>query len=103
MVEGDRELTWLSSPSFAIFPDRFLELLMFEGDIKLTWLSSPSFAICPNRFLVFLRIDRSSRDVCGVGDSAVGTTSILAVGDSSVGTTSFSTNLWSKIGLVVNI
>ena len=76
---------------------------MVEGDRGLNWLSYPSFAMCPNRFLAFLRISHSSRDVCWVGDSAVGTTSILAVGDSAVGTPSFSANLWSKIGLARNV
>ena len=64
---------------------------MFEGDRELTWLASPSFSICSNvtsRFLAFLWISRSSQDFRGVGDSAVGypTTS---VGDSLVGTSSF--------------
>ena len=62
-------------------------------------LSSPLFAMCPDRFLEFLPIARSSRDVLWVGDSAVDTTFILAVGDSLVGNPSFSANLWPKIGL----
>ena len=66
---------------------------MFKGDRELTWLSFPSFSICPDvtsRFLAFLQIARSSRDFCGVGDSAVGT-STTSVGNSSVGTSSFVT------------
>ena len=66
---------------------------MFEGDRKLTWLSSPSFAICydaTSRFLAFLRIARLSRDFRGVGDSAVGSPT-TSVGDLSVGTSSFVT------------
>ena len=61
---------------------------MFEGDRELTWLSSPSFAIftdATSRFLEFLRIARSSRDFCRVGDSAVGSPT-TSVGDSLVGT-----------------
>ena len=66
---------------------------MFEGDRELTWLSSPSFAVCPDvpsRFLALLRIARSSWDFRGVGDSAVGSTT-TSVGDSSVGTSLFLT------------
>ena len=77
--------------------------MIFDGDRKSNLLSSPSFSIRPDGFLTFLRIDRSSRDVHRVGDSPVGTTFILAVGDPAVGTPSFSTNLWSKIGLVGNV
>ena len=64
---------------------------MFKGDRDLPWLSSPSFAICPDttsRFLEFLRISRSSWDFRRVGDSAVGYTT-TSVGDSSVGTSLF--------------
>ena len=75
---------------------------MFEGDRESTWLSSPSFSILPDstsRFLAFLWIAHSSRDFCGVGDSAVGSpttsvvdssvgTSLFVIGDSAVGTTS---------------
>ena len=64
---------------------------MFEGDRELTWLLSPSFAICPDvtsRFLAFLPISRLSQDFSGVGDSAVGSPT-TSVGDSSVGTSSF--------------
>ena len=66
---------------------------MFEGDREFTWISSPSFAICPDatsRFLAFLPIARFSRDFCGVGDSAV-VTPTTSVGDSSVGASSFVT------------
>ena len=66
-------------------------IFMFEGDRELTWLSYPSFAICHNatsRFLAFLWIARSSRDFRGVGDSAVGSPT-TSVWDSSVGTSSF--------------
>ena len=75
--------------------------MIVDGDRESNWLSSPSFSIFPNGFLAFQRIACSSQDVCGVGDSEVGTISILAVGDSSVGTPSFSTNLWYKIGLAI--
>ena len=75
---------------------------MFEGDRELTWLSSPSFSICSDvtsRLLVFLQIARLLQDFRGVGDSAVGftTTSVggslvgissFVMGDSAVGTTS---------------
>ena len=64
---------------------------MFEGDKELTWLSSPSFSICPDatsRFLAFLQIARLSRYFRGVGDSAVGSPKI-SVADSSVDTSSF--------------
>ena len=67
---------------------------MFEGDRELTWLSSTSFAICTDAttgFLEFLWIARLSRDFCGVSDSVVGTPTTL-VGDSSVGTSSFVTD-----------
>ena len=66
-------------------------ILMFEGDRELTWLSSLSFAICPditNRFLAFLQIARSSQDFRRVGDSAVGSPT-TSVGDSSIGTSLF--------------
>ena len=66
---------------------------MFEGDRELTWLSSPSFSIftdATSRFLAFLQIARSSRHFRGVGDSAVGTPT-TSVGYSSVGTSSFVT------------
>ena len=53
--------------------------------------------------LLFLRIACSSRDCFRVGDSTVGITSILAVGDSAVSTPLFSANLWSKVGLLVNV
>ena len=76
---------------------------MVEGDREVNWLSSPSFFMCTDDFPAFLWIYRLSRDVRWVGDSAVGTTSILSVGDSAVGTTSFSANLWSKVGLVENV
>ena len=76
---------------------------MVQGDRELNWLSSPSFAMCPDRFLAFLNIAGSSQDVCWVGNSAVSTTSILAVVDSAVGTPSFSANLWSKVDLVGNV
>ena len=64
---------------------------MFEVDRELTWISSPSFSIFPDvtsRFLEFLRIARSSRDFRGVVDSAVGSPT-TSVGGSSVGTSSF--------------
>ena len=66
---------------------------MFEGDRELTWLSYPSFTICPDAtsgFLAFLQISSLSWDFRGVGDSAVGTPT-TSVGDSSVGTYSFVT------------
>ena len=66
---------------------------MFEGDRDLTWLSFPSFVRCPDAtsgFLAFMRIARLSRDFRRVGDSVVGTTTTL-VEDSSVGTSSFVT------------
>ena len=66
-------------------------------------LSYPSFAMFPDGFLAFLQISSSSRDVRLFGDSAVGTTYILSTGDSSVGTPSFSANVWSKIGLAINV
>ena len=76
------------------FPDQQRKLLlMFEGDRELTCLPSPSFAICPDaisRFLAFLRIACLSRDFRGVGDSAFGTTN-TSVGYLSVGTPSFVT------------
>ena len=126
---------------------------MFEGDRELTWLSSSSFAICTDftsRFLAFLQIARLSRDFCEVGDSAVvypttsmedslvstspfvmgdsedrktssvvgdsvastpsfvigdsavGTTS-SAVGDSAVGTPSYPATPCSNVGLVGNV
>ena len=59
--------------------------------------------MCPDGFLVFLWIARYLRDVRLFGDSAVGTTSVLEAGDSSVGTPSFSENIWSKIGLAINV
>ena len=64
---------------------------MFEGDRELTWLSSPSFAICPDvtsRLLAFLQIACLSRDFHGVGDSEIGYPK-TSVEDSSVGTSSF--------------
>ena len=77
--------------------------MIFDGDKKSNLLSSPSFAMCPDGFLAFLRIARSSQDVRLFGDTAVGKPSIFAAGDSSVGTPSFSANLWSKIGLAINV
>ena len=44
---------------------------MFEFDRELTWLSSPSFSIYTNAtsgFLEFLRITHLLRDFRGVGD-----------------------------------
>ena len=69
---------------------------MVEGDRELNWLSYPSFSMCPDGFLAFLLIARLSRDVLWVGDSAVGTTSILEVGNSEIGSPSFSANLGPK-------
>ena len=48
-------------------------------------------------------MDCSSQYCRRVGDSAVGTTSILAVGDLAVGTPSFSANIWYKVDLVGNV
>ena len=76
---------------------------MVECDKDLNLLSSPSFAMCLDRFLAFLHISCSSQDVLWVDDSAVCTTSVVAVGDSAVGTPSFYTNIWSKVDLVVNV
>ena len=75
---------------------------ILEGDRELTWISSSSFVICPDatsRFLAFLLIACLSRDFRGVSDSVVGTpttsvgdpsvgTSLFVTGDSEVGTTS---------------
>ena len=61
---------------------------MFEGDRELTWLLSPSFSIYPDatsRFLAFLRIARLSQDFCGGCKSAV-CSPTTSVGDSSYGT-----------------
>ena len=58
---------------------------MFEVDRELTWLSSPAFAIVPDAtsmFLAFLNIARSLRGFRGVGDSVVGTPT-TSVGGSS--------------------
>ena len=73
--------------------------MVIESQLALISLIS----IFPDGFLAFLRISCSSRDIRGVGDSAVGTTSVFVLGDSEVSTPSISTNLWFKIGLVVNV
>ena len=75
----------------------------FDGDSESNFLSYPSFSMCPNGFLAFLHISRSSQDVRLFVNSAVGTPSIFAAGDSLVGTPSLSENLWSKIGLAINV
>ena len=78
-------------------------MIDFDGDRESNLLSSPSFAMCPDGFLAFLWISRYSRGVRLFVNSAVGTPSIFAAGDSLVGTLSLSENLWSKIGLAINV